>query len=126
MADRIELQGLQAFGYHGVFPEEKRQGQLFLADIVCWADLRQAAASDDLTHTINYAELADIAVKVMTGPSKDLIETVAGTIADEIMDTYPMILAVEVSIHKPQAPIPHQFANVKVVARRSRKRCGND
>ena len=61
MADRIELTGLECFGYHGVFEEEKRTGQPFIVDITCWSDFAEAAATDDLTKTINYAQLADVA-----------------------------------------------------------------
>ncbi len=65
MADRIELTGLECFGYHGVFEEEKRTGQPFIVDITCWSEFAEAAATDDLTKTINYAELADVAAKIV-------------------------------------------------------------
>ncbi len=121
MADRIELKGLKAFGYHGVFSEEKRQGQEFIVDLVCWLDLRPAAETDDLQHTINYADLAELAYQVLTGPSFDLIEAVAGRIADQVMERYAQLYAVEVTVHKPHAPIPREFHDVAVVARRSRR-----
>lgn len=121
MADRIELKGLTAHGYHGVFPEEKRDGQQFSVDVTCWLDLSLAAQSDDLAYTINYAELAEIAYQVLTGPSFDLIEAVAGSIAEKIMAQYPQLFAVEVTVHKPQAPISREFSDVAVVARRSRR-----
>ncbi|KQB83183.1 dihydroneopterin aldolase [Corynebacterium oculi] len=121
MADRIVLTGLAGYGYHGVFPEEKREGQEFLVDVTCWADLRPAAAHDDLALTLNYAELAELAHGVLTGPPRDLIETVAAEIADEAMVRFPILHAVEVTVHKPQAPIPLAFGDVAVVARRSRK-----
>lgn len=121
MADRIELKGLECFGYHGVFPEEKRQGQPFLVDITCWLSCAEAAQSDDLTLTVNYAQLAQLAVDVVEGPARDLIETVARDIAQKAMASFPMLFAVEVTVHKPQAPIPHDFADVAVVARCSRK-----
>lgn len=121
MADRIELKGLKAYGYHGVFTKEKRFGQDFSVDVVCWLDLRPAAESDDLAHTVNYAEIAEIAYQVVTGPSFDLIEAVAGSIADRLMAQYGQLFAVEVTVHKPQAPIPRDFADVAVVARRSRR-----
>ncbi|MDO4909476.1 MAG: dihydroneopterin aldolase [Corynebacterium sp.] len=121
MADRIELTGLECYGYHGVFPEEKRSGQPFIVDITCWLDTRAAAATDDLTKTINYAELAQLAHEIVTGPPRDLIETVAAEISDTIMERYHMLFAVEVRVNKPEAPIPLNFTNVAVVARRSRK-----
>lgn len=121
MGDRIELTGLKATGYHGVFPEEKRQGQDFLVDMVCWLDTRPAVSSDDLADTVNYAELAELAHAVIIGPSFDLIEKVAGTIADQVLAGFPLITEVEVTVHKPQAPIPREFADVVVVAHRHRE-----
>lgn len=121
MADRIELKGLHCFGYHGVFEHEKREGQDFIIDVTCWLDLRPAAASDDLTHTVHYGELVQLAHDIVTGPPHDLIEAVAGEIAESAMATFPLITAIEVTVHKPQAPIPLEFADVAVVASRSRR-----
>lgn len=121
MADRIELKGLKAYGHHGVFDFEKREGQDFIVDMTCWLDLKPAAESDDLNDTVSYADLAEIAHGVITGEPFDLIEKVSGVIADQVMNTYEQIIAVEVAVHKPQAPIPREFADVAVIARRSRK-----
>lgn len=121
MADRIELTGLECFGYHGVFDEEKRTGQPFIVDITCWLNFSEAAADDDLTKTINYAELAEVAAEVVEGPARDLIETVATDLANAAMRRFEELYAVEVTIHKPNAPIPRTFGDVAVVARRSRK-----
>lgn len=122
MADRIELTGLQCYGYHGVLPHEREHGQTFTVDITCWAELAPAAQGDDLTHTINYAELAEMAAGVVEGEPRQLIETVAADIAERAMADYDLLHAVEVTVHKPHAPIPRTFADVAVVARRSRKR----
>ena len=118
--DRIELRGLKVRGTHGVFEHEKRDGQDFLVDLVLWTDFTAAAASDDLADTVDYGALALFARDVVAGPSLDLIETVASRIADGIMEMAPGADAVEVTLHKPQAPIPAEFADVAVVARRSR------
>ncbi|MBP3088566.1 dihydroneopterin aldolase [Corynebacterium sp. sy017] len=118
--DRIELRGLQAQGFHGVFEHEKREGQTFVVDVVCWVDLARAAHSDDLADTINYARIASIAHEVITGQAYDLIEKVAGTIADNLMGEFLILDKVEVSVHKPQAPIPLDFADVAVVIQRER------
>ncbi|TDD06212.1 dihydroneopterin aldolase [Saccharopolyspora terrae] len=120
MADRIALTGLQVRGNHGVFDHEKRDGQDFLVDITVWLDLGDAAATDDLTKTLHYGELAEMAAGIVGGEPRDLIETVAAEIADEVMKderTY----AVEVTLHKPHAPIPLSFADVAVTIRRSRR-----
>ncbi|MGV0326375.1 dihydroneopterin aldolase [Corynebacterium confusum] len=118
MADRIELTGLECYGYHGVFDHEKRDGQKFLVDITCWLSF---SPNDDLAETINYAELADLAAGIVEGEPYDLIETVAFRIADAAMETYEQLFAVEVTVHKPQAPIERTFGDVAVVARRSKK-----
>lgn len=120
MADRIELTGLECFGYHGVFEEEKKTGQPFIVDVTCWLDT--AGIEDDLNRTVNYAELADVAADIVEGPSRDLIETVAEEVAETAMQRFEILHAIEVTIHKPKAPIPRTFADVAVVARRSRKR----
>lgn len=122
MADRIELTGLECFGHHGVFDHEKRDGQPFIVDITCWLEFSPAAADDDLSLTVDYAELAQLAVEVVEGEPRDLIETVAVEIAERAMAGFDILHAVEVTIHKPEAPIPHAFQDVAVVARRSRKR----
>lgn len=123
MADRITLTGLELYGYHGVFPDEKRDGQRFVVDLTVWLDLTAAAGSDDLAATVHYGELAELAAGIVTGPARDLIETVAAQIADEIMLRYP-VHAVEVTVHKPSAPIPLTFADVAVTIRRSLRRPG--
>lgn len=120
MADRIELRGLRVRGNHGVFEHEKRDGQDFLVDLVLWTDFAAAAASDDLADTVDYGALALLARDVVAGEPCDLIETVASRIADGILDLATDAHAVEVTLHKPQAPIPAEFADVAVVARRSR------
>lgn len=120
MADRIELKGLKVRGTHGVFDHEKRDGQEFLVDLVLWTDFTAAAASDDLADTVDYGALALYARDIVAGPACDLIETVASRIADGVMEMAPGAHAVEVTLHKPQAPIPAEFADVAVVARRSR------
>ena len=120
MTDRIELRGLIVRGNHGVFPEERRDGQDFVIDITGWVDLANPAASDDHADTLDYGALAQRAADIVGGPARNLIETVAGEIAEDVM-TDERVHAVEVAVHKPAAPIPLNFADVAVVARRSRR-----
>ncbi|MCP2245806.1 dihydroneopterin aldolase [Lentzea aerocolonigenes] len=120
MADRIALTGLRVRGNHGVFEHEKRDGQEFVVDITLWLDLSSASKTDDLTQTVHYGELAEMAAGIIGGEPCDLIETVAGRIADTAMrDT--RLHAVEVTVHKPSAPIPLTFDDVSVTIRRSRR-----
>ena len=99
---------------------ERADGQEFVVDITLWIDLADAATSDDLADTYDYAALAKLAAEVVAGPPRHLIEAVGGEIADQVMDD-ERVHAVEVVVHKPQAPIPQQFADVAVVVRRSRR-----
>lgn len=120
MTDRIELRGLVVRGNHGVFDHERRDGQDFVVDITVWIDLNAAAASDDLSDTVDYGVLAQRATDIVAGPPRQLIESVVGEIADDVMGD-ERVHAVEVVVHKPSAPIPSKFADVAVVVRRSRR-----
>ncbi|OSC40611.1 dihydroneopterin aldolase [Mycobacterium decipiens] len=120
MADRIELRGLTVHGRHGVYDHERVAGQRFVVDVTVWIDLADAAKSDDLADSYDYAQLASRAADIVAGPSHNLIETVGAQIADHVMDD-ERVHAVEVAVHKPQAPIPQMFDDVAVVIRRSRR-----
>lgn len=117
MTDRIELRGLTVRGNHGVFEHERRDGQDFIIDITVWIDQTAAAASDELSDTYDYGVLAQRAADVVAGPARNLIEKVAAEIADDVM-LDERVHAVEVTVHKPSAPIPLTFSDVAVVARR--------
>jgi dihydroneopterin aldolase len=124
LADRITLTGLRVRGHHGVFDHEKRDGQDFLVDVTVWLELAGAAATDDIADTLHYGELAERVAKVVAGPPRDLIETVATEVAEDVMRWDARLHAVEVTVHKPNAPIPLTFADVAVTVRRSRKSMG--
>lgn len=117
--DRIELTGLRARGFHGVLAEERRDGQEFVVDVVLHLDLRPAGESDALADTVHYGELAEAVHAVVTGPPVDLLETLAARVADLCLGA-PRVAAVEVAVHKPQAPIGVPFADVVVRIRRER------
>jgi dihydroneopterin aldolase/2-amino-4-hydroxy-6-hydroxymethyldihydropteridine diphosphokinase len=117
--DRVRLVGVTATGYHGVFEHERREGQTFVADVVAHLDTRRAAATDDLAHTLNYGSLAEQVVTVLAGEPADLIETVAERIAATVL-AHPQVQAVDVAVHKPQAPITVPFGDVVVEVRRDR------
>lgn len=123
MTDRIELRGLTVRGNHGVFDHERRDGQDFVVDVTVWIDLSPAAAGDQLADTYDYGLLAQQAADIVAGPARNLIETVAAEIAETVMADR-RVHAAEVTVHKPSAPIPLTFADVAVVARRSRRRGG--
>ncbi len=118
--DRITLTGVRARGYHGVFDEERRDGQEFRVDVVLGVlSISKAARSDDLRHTVDYGALAQSVVEVIEGPPVNLIETLAAAIADRCL-AIDYVRAVTVTVHKPQAPIPVPFDDVSVSITRSR------
>lgn len=121
MTDRISLTGLRVFGRHGVFDYERADGQDFIVDATVWIDLDAAARTDDLADTMDYGVLAQRAAEIVGGRPCKLIETVAGRIADDVMSRDQRVHAVEVTIHKPSAPIGLDFVDVAVTARRSRR-----
>ena len=122
-ADHIVLRGLRVRGHHGVYDHERRDGQDFVVDVTVGLDLAPAATSDDLADTLHYGELAQRVAAIGAGPPANLIETVAGRIADEVL-TDVRVQTVEVTLHKPQAPIPLEFADVAVVVHRTRRSPG--
>ncbi len=113
MSDLIALTGLRVRGHHGVFPEERRDGQEFIVDAVLTVDTREAAASDDLAATVNYGTLATALAEVVAGEPVDLLETLAARLAAVCLADARVISA-RVTVHKPSAPIPLAFADVSV------------
>ncbi len=119
--DRISLAGLTATGHHGVFPHERLDGQPFGADVVMYLDTQPAAGTDDLTRTVDYGAVAVDVVAVLSGAPVDLIETVAERIAATVL-ARPEVVAVDVTVHKPQAPLEVAFTDIAVSIRRDRVR----
>jgi 7,8-dihydroneopterin aldolase/epimerase/oxygenase len=117
--DRISLTGITAFGHHGVFDSERQQGQRFIVDVSCILDLSAAASSDDLGQAIDYGVLAQAVVADIEREPLNLIEALADRIAITCL-RYDAIQCVEVTVHKPQAPMPVDVADVAVTLTRSR------
>lgn len=116
--DTITLQGVSARGFHGVLPEERRDGQTFVADVELHLPLE--THSDALGDTVNYAEVAQVVEEVLSGPPANLIETVAGLIAERCLAHDPRVEAVRVTVHKPQAPVRQAFTDLSVTITRSK------
>ena len=112
-SDRIALRGLRVHGRHGVLPEERENGQEFVVDAVLKLDTRAAAGSDDLSDTVDYGALAQRLADVVGGEPCALIETLAARLADVCLD-HPDVFEVEVTVHKPSAPIRVPFDDVSV------------
>ena len=113
MADRITLTGLRVRGFHGVLPSERVEGQDFLVDAVLTVDTSAAAASDDLSLTVDYGAIAQALAGIVAGEPVDLIETLADRLAAACL-AFALVEAVELTVHKPAAPIPLAFADVSV------------
>lgn len=112
-SDRIRLSGLRVRGHHGVLPAERRDGQDFVVDVALELDLRPAAASDDLAATVDYGALAERLAAVVAGEPVDLLEALAGRLAEVCLQS-PLVRSAEVTVHKPQAPIGVRFGDVSV------------
>ena len=119
MPDRITISGLSAHAHHGVYDWEKERGQTFRVDAVLELDTAPAAAGDDLERTVNYAELAQRLHAVLTGEPVDLLETLAQRLADVCLAN-PLVDAVEITVHKPDADLGVAFDDVSVTIRRER------
>ncbi|MEX2279295.1 MAG: dihydroneopterin aldolase [Acidimicrobiia bacterium] len=120
MADRIELRGLEVHARHGVYAHEQVDGQTFVVDLVVSVDLSRAGTSDDLTDTVDYGSLATVVHDVVASERWDLIERVATRVSEVVLAADERIESVAVTVHKPQAPIPHQFEDVAVTVERAR------
>ncbi len=119
--DKIIIKGLKLSAYHGVNPEEKEEGQQFEFDITAEIDLSGACNSDDLNQTESYAKIIKTVRRVFTAEKYDLIEKASQVTADAILDEYPKISSVTVTLKKPFAPMKAEFDFVAVEITRSRQ-----
>lgn len=117
--DEITLTGLRVFGHHGVYDHERRDGQHFLVDTTLYVSTASAAASDDVTDTVHYGEVAQRIAAIVGGEPVNLLETLAERIADALLGEYGVRM-VAVTVHKPGAPIDLEFSDVSVTIRRAR------
>ena len=118
MSDLIKVIGISAKGFHGVFASEQRRGQRFVVDIELTLPLKNL--NDDLSKTVNYAEVAQIAHDQITGKPVQLIETLADNIAKLVLKEFKKVKEVTVIVHKPKAPISLRFTDVSVEITRKR------
>ena len=117
--DRVVLTGIRAWGRHGVLGFERAQGQHFVVDVSLALDLAPASTTDDLTRTVDYGTLAEAVVADVQGEPLNLIEALAERVAQTCLRR-PGVAEVEVTVHKPEAPIPVAFTDVAVTLTRSR------
>ena len=112
--DEIRIENLKIFAHHGVFSEEKENGQDFYVNAVLYTDLRPAGLKDDLTFSTHYGEVCQLIQKCLTEKTYDLIETAAEAAVKEILLTFPLVQALDFELRKPHAPIPMEFESVSV------------
>lgn len=117
--DRLAIQGIEVFAHHGVFDFERREGQKFVIDLVLGVSTGPAAASDDLKDTVDYGSVVARVVETATSQPVDLIETLAQRVADVVLRE-PRVEWVDVTLHKPNAPIAATFDDVALTITRSR------
>ncbi|MEZ5185115.1 MAG: dihydroneopterin aldolase [Candidatus Nanopelagicales bacterium] len=113
MSDTITVTGIKARGRHGVLSFEREVGQPFIVDVEMAVDTSRAAATDELKYTVDYGTVSMEVVRVVTGPPFQLIETLADRIAQRIK-RFPGVEQVTVTVHKPFAPVPEIFEDVRV------------
>lgn len=120
--DKIKIENLEIYAYHGVFPEEKEKGQRFFINATLYTDLRKAGKTDDLTASTHYGEVALLLHETMTEKSYDLIERAAEVCAEAVLKEFPLVRSITLELRKPEAPIPLPFESVSVVIRRGWKK----
>ena len=120
MNDRIEILDLRVMGTHGVLAEERERAQPFSLDIVAWVDMVEAQKSDALADAVDYGVLAQVAADVVAGRSYQLLEALAGRLADALLITDSRLQAVEVTVRKVRPPLALDVASTGVRVRRSR------
>ena len=118
MSDQIFLTGIAGFGYHGLFDHERQNGQDFFVDIALTVDLTVASKSDEISDTVNYAEITNLVVAHITTEPVNLIEKLAGRIADHILKDHAKVLVATVTVHKPQAPVKAEVKDISVTINR--------
>ena len=112
--DKIYINGIKTYGYHGAIQEERVLGQYFITDIVLYIDLTAASETDDLNETVHYGEVYNLAEEIIKGEPVSLIERLAGKINAELFDRYDKIVEIETTITKPNPPIDGNYESVAI------------
>jgi dihydroneopterin aldolase len=120
MSGAIFVNGLVLHAYHGVMPHEAKVGQPFVLDLMLDIDLAEASRTDTLKHTVSYEQLVKTASDAFSARRYRLVEAAAGAVADAVLDRYPRIRSIRVTVRKPHAPIAATFEDVGVIITRAR------
>jgi dihydroneopterin aldolase len=120
MSDLIEIKGLFGFGHHGLFDDERENGQGFLVDADLHLDLSTVTRSDLIDDTVNYSAVCDVILAQIVGPPFSLIERLAGQIAEQILADFSKVKSVKITVHKPDAPVAAKVKDISVSVERTR------
>ena len=118
--DKIYIDNMKFYGYHGVYPEENKLGQRFNVDLVLECDLSNASKTDDIESTVHYGQAYEFTKEVVEGEPKKLVETVAEEIAQVLLAKFAIITACTVKVIKPDPPIAGHYDAVAIEIKRSR------
>jgi len=122
MTHKIKLEGLRVYGHHGVFEFERAYGQWFVIDATVWLDASAASATDDIGATLHYGSLADALVENAKVNPVDLLETLADRLLAVVFELGgESVQKAKVTVHKPNAPIEHEFGDVSVTVKGKRR-----
>ncbi|WP_453992497.1 dihydroneopterin aldolase [Bacillus nitroreducens] len=119
--DKIYVNQMQFYGYHGVFPEETKLGQRFYVDLTVEVDVKKAGETDKLEYSVHYGELYHLCKDIVEGKPYKLLEAVAEKIATEILKHFTLVSSCTIKVTKPDPPIPGQLQSVAVEISRSRQ-----
>ena len=119
--DKIMLNQMAFFGYHGLLPEENKLGQRFSVDVELFVDLKKAGHTDKMEDSIDYGHAFKVIQSIVEGEAKNLIEAVANDIAETLLDTFPLLQACKVKVIKPDPPIAGHYESVAVEIYREKK-----
>jgi 7,8-dihydroneopterin aldolase/epimerase/oxygenase len=120
MSDSVFVKGLVLHAYHGVMQHEAKVGQTFRLDLQLAIELAEASRSDKLKHTVSYDRVVQTASEAFCARRYRLVEAAAGAVADAVLDRFPQVHAIAVTVHKPHAPIAATFDDVGVTIERTR------
>jgi len=120
MSGVIFVNGLVLHAYHGVMPHEAKVGQPFVLDLMIDIDLAEASRTDTLKHTVSYEQLVKTTSDAFSARRYRLVEAAAGAVADAVLDRYPLVQSIRVTVRKPHAPIAATFDDVGVIITRAR------
>jgi len=121
VSDSVFINGLVLHGFHGVMPHEGKVGQPFILDLVLDIELADAAKSDKLADTVSYDAVVNVVTRTFTGKRYRLVEAAAGAVADAVLENFPRVRSLRVTVRKPHAPVAAVFTDVGVTLVRTRR-----